>query len=158
MAYIRTNYYNINSIIKFYSTLKNVDFTTLTIERKAELDASLKYYDYYFKSQNAATKFLLSFTAEKMTASAKRFGAITNTEKAYFFIKMVDPTLKFLEIYESANLRAEMKLFCHDNFGFYDRFLMHLEKLYNDVFMEYTSDELWSRDSIRKIRVPKKNL
>lgn len=158
MAYPKDYYYNINSILKFYSTLRNIDFTTLSIERKKQLDESIAYHSYFFHSKCPVTKYLISFTAEKMTVSAKNHGAFTDTERAYFYMKMVDPTLKFLEIYESANLRAEMKMFCRDNFGFYDSYLIHLEKLYNDVFLEYTDDELWSRDSIRKIRVPKKNL
>ena len=92
----------------------------------------------------------MTFTSERLTTSYKNFGLLNGDEVAYFFIKLVDPELLFLEVYESANKVQEIKDYCLCNFRIHDKFLIYLEKCYNIKFKEYSPDDLWARDAIKK--------
>ena len=77
-------------------------------------------------------------------------GLETGDEVAYFFIKLLDPTLLHLEAFESANLADEMKEFCFRTFRVFDKNMITLQKLYNARFREYAPEDLWDRQTIKR--------
>ena len=92
----------------------------------------------------------MTFAAERLTISYKTYGLLTKSEAAYFYINIIDPNLLFLEIYEAANMVQERRNFSFLNFGIYDQYLMYLEKMYNNYFLDYNPDDLWSREKIKR--------
>lgn len=144
------NYFNKTSILNFYKTLKFTDFVTITPERKEELDEIVNKNMAFFKNQTEGTLSLMTLLAERLTASYKRFGLLNGDEKAYFFIKVLDPTLQHLSVYEAANTVSQLKELCLKNLKIFDKYLIFLEKSYNEKFQEYEIEDLWSRDSIKR--------
>lgn len=142
--------YNIKSIEKFYKLLNFIDFSSITLERKNEIDEIIYKSQDLFLLNTTGLLTLMTFVAEKLTTSYTNFGLQNKAEIAYFFISIIDPTLLFLEVYECANLESEIKEICFKNFHFYDKYLILLEKKYNDYFKIYLSNELWSRELIKK--------
>lgn len=65
-------------------------------------------------------------------------------------MKMVDPDFLFLEVYEAANMKDEIKDFSMKNFRIYDGVLIKLEKQFNELFMIYGPNDLWSRERIKR--------
>ena len=144
------NYFNKEIIIKFYRTLDFTDFMSITDERRNELDKLITRYSFYFKSQSIGPLSLMTLVAERLVTSYKSFGLSNGDEKAYFFIKLIDPELQHLAVYESANKIPQIKEYCMKNFRIYDKYLIHLEKCYNQRFQDYEPDELWGRDNIKR--------
>jgi len=144
------NAHRTDIILKFYKTMKFTKFKMLNEERKQELDLVVNKWTFFFKENISGYLSLMVKVSEKLMTSAKSFGLMNGDETAYFYIKLIDPDLKMLEIYECSNTKDEIKSFCLKNFGFYDNFFIFLERCYNERFHEYTSDELWTRDSIKR--------
>ncbi len=141
---------NQRSINNFYRILRYQRFTTISEERKVELDALVEKWRYFFQNQTSGKQALMTYVAEKLTVSSKSIGLVNGDESAYFYVKMVDPELKFLEAYEMANKKEEIKQICEMNFGFYDMALIKLEYFLNLHFMEYEKDDLWTRESLKR--------
>ena len=139
-----------DTIIKFYKTLKFSNFLRISEEKREILDTIANNWRPFFVNQSIGMSSLMTFVAEKMITSSKNYGLTNGDEIAYFFIKIVDPDLLFLEVYESANKIDEIKELCMKNFRFHDKFLIYLERCYNKRFHEYTPDELWSREKIKR--------
>jgi len=139
-----------NSIIKFYHIININDFSSITEERQSELDEIVNTWKEHFISNSVGILTLMTYTSERLTTSSKKFGLNTKEELAYFYINIVDPVLLFLEIYESASKSDEIKNNCIKNFYFYDKFLIQLEKKYNDYFKKYNPEDLWSRELVKK--------
>lgn len=122
----------------------------MSIERRDFIDLYVQMWEPFFTNQSCGILTKMTFTAERMILSAKSFGLHNDDEKAYFYIKMIDPEFLMLEAYESANTKEELMHFCINNFGFYDKFLIGLEKKCNKRFNLIEIDELWSRERIKK--------
>lgn len=142
--------FKLDRILRFYKYLGKINFKSIDLNRKEELDRLVKKYYTLFHSQTIGLGTLMTMTAEKLTTSYKCYGLLNKEEAAYFYINIVDPNLLFLEAYESANRTFEVKQLCLDNFEIYDKYLILLEKEFNKYFMIYDKDELWSRDQIKK--------
>ena len=138
------------TILKFYKIMRFTKFKKITPKRQLELDTIVRKWDYFFKSQAQGIFPLMTMVAERLITSSNKFGLTNGNEMAYFYVKLIDPTLKMLEIYECSNTKEEIKKYCMINFRFYDTFFIFLERCYNERFQEYKSDELWSRDSIKR--------
>ena len=149
--------FNQKTIIKFYKNLKNINFSLIDEARKQELDYLLKLHEYYFCNNKEGTMIRAYFTSEKLLTSPKRFGLTNSAEIVYFYINIVDPKLRFLEIYECANTSDELKHNCLSEFQYYDKYLIVLERYYNMHFQIFGPNELWSKDSIKRTRIPKKD-
>lgn len=143
-------YFRKDVILKFYQYLGKIDFTTITPERRNELNKIVAKYNYYFHKNSIGFLTLMTFVAERLTTSYKTYGLLDKNEAAYFYINIIDPNLLFLEVYESANMIQEQKDYSFLNFGIYDKYLMYLEKVYNNYFLDYDPDDLWSREQIKK--------
>lgn len=143
-------YINKNSILNFYRQLKFTGFLKITDERKAELDEIVAKNSTYFKNVTDNSSALMSLLSDRLTTSAKRYGLLNGDEAAYFFIKVIDPELQRLAVYEAANMTGEVKELSIKNFHQYDKYLIVLEKYYNKRFQEYDIDELWSRENIKR--------
>lgn len=144
------SYFNKTSILNFYKTLKFTNFATITPERKEELDDIVNKNMPFFKNQTEGPLSLMNLLAERLTVSYKRFGLLNGDEKAYFYIKILDPTLQHLAVYEAANTVLEQRELAKKNLNIFDKYLIFLEKMYNEKFQEYEINDLWSRDSIRR--------
>ena len=92
----------------------------------------------------------MHYTAERLITSSRNYGLTNGDEKAYFYMKMVDPDFLFLEVYEAANMKDEIKDFSMKNFRIYDGVLIKLEKQFNELFMIYGPNDLWSRERIKR--------
>ena len=150
----KSDRFSIETVLKFYSYLyRNLRFTgfeTLTPERCAELDRLAARWEYFFVSKTTGYRAKLNLVAEKLSTSHKSMGLDTGDEVAYFFIKIMDPTLLHLEAYESANKVEESKEFCFKTFRLYDKNMINLQMKYNAHFKEYEPADLWDRDTIKR--------
>lgn len=152
MKYNMEYTYKKETLVKFYNMIKSCDFSSIDVERRKELDHIIQYHIYYYRSRTYGTLSMSFFTADKLIASSRSYGLINPAEMAYFYINMVDPDLKFLEIYELANMKEDIKPMCFANFHYYDSFIIQLEKEYNDYFNVFEPEALWSRNSVKFVR------
>lgn len=140
------SYFNKTTIAKLYCYIRNYTFESLSDEKIKELDDFVDYWRYYFTNDYAGLLSTMTFTAEKMIVSNGRYGVKTWEEKAYFYIKIIDPDFLFLEAHETGNTMQEIKDLCKLNFGIYDPYLIELEKrLYKRLQIK---EDLWSRERI----------
>lgn len=133
---------NKKNILRFYQVIAFPDFMDITDERKVELDDLVKKWTYYFRQKATGKLTLMTILSEKLTVSAKWFGLLTNSERAYFYIQMVDPELKHLVIHEITNTKEEHKQYLR----IYDSNLLALEKAFNFRFKQYDLEELRTQD------------
>lgn len=153
MPYLHGNHYNIKYIKQFYSSLKFKEFVNLTTERKDILDKTIEANRLYYKNKTDDLFPLICDLAYVLLYIPKRFRLENDDEKVYLFIQFIDPELKFLEAYECANIKKEIKANCLLNFNYYDNCLIQLEQAYNKRFNVYGPDDLWSRESIKRARI-----
>lgn len=137
---------------EFYKTLAWVRFEALDEERLAYLDSLVEDNRFYFNIQTTDMKTLATSAALLLNKDLTRYKFLNRDEIAYFYIKMVDPEFRFLEVYESVATIKEMKATCKLNFGYYDNAIIFLERLLNKKFHLFESDELWMRESIKRTR------
>lgn len=140
--------YDINELKRFYKSLKHVCFRELTEKRRKEIEIMVERLRPYFTSKSNSQLCLMCFTAEKMRVSNRNYGINSDAEKIYFYLKMVDPTFKFLEIYEAANTKEQLKDFLLKNYHFNDPNIIRIEKRMNESLSLYNADDLWARESI----------
>ncbi len=150
----QSDVFSIETISRFYkylySKLGFASFGTLTPEKCEELDKLVAKWQYYFTSKTTGYRAKLNLVSERLLTSYKNMGLETGDEVAYFFIKLLDPTLLHLEAFESANLADEMKELCFKTFRVFDKNMITLQKLYNARFREYAPEDLWDRQTIKR--------
>ena len=120
-------YYDLNTMKKFYQFLDFTNFKLLTIERMAEIDqivSKLKGEMAKYKSKMS----IMGIIANRLMASSQSLGLKNGDEIAYFYIKIVDEKLIYLEIAELAENRHELATLCKRRFGVYDNVIIQLEK------------------------------
>ena len=140
-------YFNKETIIRFYKFIRDVNFESLSDDDFERLDKAVEYWRYFFTNGTTGLLPAMSLTAERMITSNGRHEAKTWEEKAYFYIKTIDPNFMFLEAYESGNTIDEIKQLCYLNFHLYDSFLISLEKkLYKRLNLQ---EDLWPRELIK---------
>lgn len=147
--------FNPDAIKKFYSILKFTGFRKLTEDRKQILDTFIAKYRDNFLENSCGPLSLACYTAEKLTTNPKKFSIENDDERVYVYIKILDPDFKFLEAYEMANLKDEVREICFVNFHYYDPNMILFERRYNAIFQEFAPDDLWARESIKRARLPK---
>ena len=143
-------YYNKEVVIKFYKTLKFTGFTQISDQRKEELDIIVAKNIIALKKKTVGPLSLMTYVAGRLTACSNTIGLNNGDEKAYFFIKVVDPKLEHLAVHESAMTISEIKENCLNKFQIYDKNLIKLEKCYNERFQVYKPEELWGRDNLKR--------
>lgn len=146
----KRKYYSHLHINNFYKKIKFSKFMSLTEERAKEIDELVNIWWNYFHNNTLGFLNLMSFLAMKLTASSKKIGLFSGDEILYFYVKMIDPSLVFLEIYESSSTKEELVNTTKLNFKIYDNVLIYLENCLNKRFKFYNPDDLWARDSIRR--------
>ena len=142
--------HNPNSIKYFYHSIKYSHFLNLTPDRVAELDSIVDKWRHFFESDVTGYGKRMTFVAERLTTSAKKFELTTDDEKLYFYVKMIDPNFLFLEAFECANTREEFIALCKKNFYIIDSVIARLEKEINARFRLIENSDLLSRNQIDK--------
>ncbi len=150
----KSDIFNIEIIVNFYKYLYTqlhfAGFRTITPERREELDKIVKRWEYYFESRTTGYKSKLNMVAERLRSSYGWYGLKNGDDVAYFFIKMMDPTLQHLIAFESSSLTDEMKETCYKTFRVYDKNMINLQKIFNDHFKIYSPEELWGQDDTKR--------
>lgn len=141
--------FNKDTIVRFYKLMNFTTFNELSEERRAEIDAYVNKWRFFFNNRCLGLRALMTFTAEKMISSNGYYGPKTSQEKMYFYIKMVDPQLYFLEAHESANTMEEERNLCLLNFRIYDPYLIKYEKVLQRELGQF-QEELWTLDRIKR--------
>ncbi len=156
-----TNIYEIKYckevIARFYANLRFTGFNKLTIDRINYINCLVELNRSYFMMDAIGYGGFITSTAKKLYTDNDIYKLENGDEKAYFFIKMLDPMFQYLEIYESFYSEDAIKDAAILNFGYYDKFIIFLEKLYNKRFKEFDSDELWMRNSIKRVYLKDNN-
>ena len=147
--------FNTNSIKKLYFILKFTGFRNLSKERKEILDRYIAIHRDNFLENSCGPVSLACYTAEKLTTNPKKFTIENDDERVYVYIKILDPDFKFLEAYEMANLQDEVRAICLLNFHYYDSNMVLFERKYNALFKEFSPEDLWTRESLKRARLPK---
>ncbi|MBE6148855.1 MAG: hypothetical protein E7167_05165 [Firmicutes bacterium] len=140
---------NKNTIMRFYRLMQSSNFANLDETKMQALDEAVNHWRTFFNNKSCGLLSLMTFTAEKMITSNGRYTAVTPEEKVYFYIKMIDPELYFLEAYESGNTMDEIKELCFLNFRLYDPYLIHYEKKLCNVLTD-APDDMWALERIKR--------
>ena len=136
-------------VIRFYRMMQTSRFANLDENKMKELDCAVESWRSFFIGKSSNLFSLMTFTAERMITSNGRYTAVTPEEKMYFYIKMVDPDLLFLEAHESGNTMDEIKQLCILNFKLYDPFLIRYEKALHKVLIDAPED-MWTLERIKR--------
>lgn len=147
---IKRELYQPATVLNFYKKTKFYKFSTLTPERCQEIDELVQKWWVYFHSHAIGFLTLVHNLSQKLTISSRTLGLLNGDEIFYFYVKMLDPSLVLLEIYETCCQKEDIKKLAELNFGVYDGYLLRLEVLLNKRLGYYKADDLWARDSIRK--------
>ena len=132
-----------------YIKTKYRKFTTLTKEKCEEIDNLVNRWWYRF---HTSSSYLINACrlAEKLTISAKIMGLNSGDEIFYFYIKMLDPDFKLLEIHEISNTKEEFQKLVKMYFPFFDNCLLKLEKALNNQLKIFEANDLWAESTIKK--------
>ena len=120
-------YYDVNTMKKFYQFLDFTNFKLLTTERMAEIDqiaSKLKGEMAKYKSRMS----IMGIIANRLMASSQSLGLQNGDEIAYFYIKVVDDNLLYLELANLAENKEELKELCKRRFGVYDNVIIQIER------------------------------
>lgn len=145
--------YSSIAIKRFYKSLRFTRFLRLVEERRELLDALVEKNRFYFKMDTTTFASFVTSTAIKLYQESQIYGFLNDDEKVYFYVKMVDPDFKYLEIYEAFYNVATQRDAAHLNFGYYDNVIIYFERLLNKRFRMFQEDELWMRESIKRVRL-----
>ena len=120
-------HYNIDTMKKFYQFIDFTNFKLLTQDRIIELDQkAAKIKGEMAKYRNRMS--VMGIVANRLMASSQSLGLKNGDEIAYFYIKVVDDNLLYLELANIATDKEELKDLCIRKFGVYDNVIIHLEK------------------------------
>ncbi len=144
-------YFNRQTIVNFYTTVRFTNFANLTDERIAAIDDIVSRYSFFMAYGTKTLGSLMTRCAEKLTTSSRNFGLLNGDEVVYFYIKTVDPDFLFLEVYESANKKEQIKPLCFQNFKLYDPVLVYFERMFQKRFKLESLEYIWSRERINPL-------
>ena len=120
-------YYSQENMKKFYQSINFSHFETLTLDKMHELDKKAE------KLRNTLGKYknrmsIMGIVANRLLASSQTLGLLTGDEIAYFYLKVVDNNLLYLEIANLAENKEELRELCKRQFGVYDNVIIYMEK------------------------------
>ena len=142
-------YPNKETILRVYKYVWHSNFEELTDDKIHELNNAVEFWRYFFVNKSSNLLSMMTEAAEKMITSNGRYTAVTHAEKAYFFIKLIDPDFLFLEAHESGNTMEEIRELCLLNFRLYDKNLIRLEqRLYKTL--KDVPEDLWTLERIKR--------
>jgi hypothetical protein len=124
---------NVETLNRFYDMLttdRPITFAAiLCIEKRMkELDAIT-----FPAIANCVTALRQMKMAELLSRKSEDLGLTDSDEIAYVYIKNVDPTLSFYELYETFKEdKKGLRDMCFKKFGLYDPKIISLEKAYVD--------------------------
>ncbi len=118
--------YNHEQMKKFYNSLKWTHFNNLTLARMQELDKMATAFRTSIFESIKSTPRVMYRTSELLMHSNK-FNFQDNDELIYFYIKVVDSNLKFLELATLAKSKEELKALSMNHFGIYDNVIILME-------------------------------
>ena len=120
-------YYDVDTMKKFYQFLDFTNFKSLTTERMAEIDqiiSKIKGEMAKYKSRMS----IMGIIANRLMASSQTLGLQNGDEIAYFYIKIVDADLLYLELANLAENKEELRELCKRRFGVYDNVIIQIER------------------------------
>ena len=120
-------YYSQENMKKFYQSINFSHFETLTLDKMHELDKKAE------KLRNTLGKYknrmsIMGIVANRLLASSKSLGLLTGDEIAYYYIKVVDNNLLYLELANLVKSKYELVTLCKRQFGVYDNVIIQLER------------------------------
>ncbi len=121
-------FYNVDIMKKFYQFLDFSRFNTLSLERMQEIDKLIISFKNRTNSKYNNRMSVMSYTANRLMTSSQQMGLLNGDEIAYFYIKVVDDSLLFLELATLAEDKDELRELCKRKFGVYDNVIIHMEK------------------------------
>ena len=105
-------YYDVNTMKKFYQFLEFGKFNSLSVERMQELDEIATKYKNEATAKYKNRMSIMAITANKLLSSSTNLGLQNGDEIAYFYIKVVDDRLLYLEIANLAENKEELSTLC----------------------------------------------
>lgn len=120
-------YYSQENMKKFYQSINFSRFENLSLERMQEIEKEAE------KLRNIMSKYknrmsVMGIVANRLLASSQSLGLLNGDEIAYFYIKVVDNNLLYLELANLAENKEELRELCKRQFGVYDNVIIYMEK------------------------------
>lgn len=118
---------------KLLRIIKDANFYSISSDRLEKIDKLVDKFKRSYIILNESMKISILFTSDKLIASYKtKFSLLDENELAYFFINVVDPELKLIELYNIANSKEELKELCFKECGLYPPLLIKIENRYSN--------------------------
>lgn len=142
------NEYYPHDILEFYKKQRFFGFLFLNKKRLAEIKEIAEANRANLSSNTSTLGGLMSLSACRLTTSAQKFGLKNSDEIIFFYITIIDPNFNYLEAYECANKKDQIKSLCIANFGIYDPYIIYYEVLFQRRFHFPELTDLWARGEI----------
>lgn len=127
---------------KLLRIIKDANFYSISSDRLEKIDKIVDKFKRSYIILNESMKISILFTSDKLIASYKtKFSLLDENELAYFFINVVDPELKLIELYNIANSKEELKELCFKECGLYPPLLIKIENRYSN-YLEIQNNSL----------------
>ncbi len=120
--------YNKEAVNKLYRSLKFSKFVNLSKERMLEIDNLAIAWAESLRNHLVNTPSIMSTIANQLIASRPKFNLASDDEVLYFYVKVVDPKFKFLELSQIAQDKKELINLVIRQFGIYDNVIIYLEE------------------------------
>lgn len=124
-------------LTSFYNYLNGTNFKNINQEKLQELLDEARKYDKiinnekkYFSRTNKLIK-----TINKIKSRALKINCDMKAESAILFVLLIDPNFEAFKIYGECNTIKEIKEKMNNYFGFFDKNLVKLEKMYIKKFL-----------------------
>lgn len=121
-------FYDIDTMKKFYHFLNFGKFQSLSTERMKEIEEIANKFKNETTSRYKNKMSVMEITANRLLASSQSLGLLNGDEIAYFYIKVVDDSLLYLNLAYLAKDKDELIEFCKRQFGVYDNVIIQIEK------------------------------
>lgn len=141
-------FYRPDVVANFYKRQPFMEFINLSEKRAEEIKMMVQHNYGYFAAHTSSLGGLMTSAANKLTTSARNFGLVGSDEILLFYIFLVDPDFLFLECYQCANKKEEVKPLCMNNLNIYDPFLIYYEVWFQRRFRKPELSDLWARGRI----------
>ncbi len=120
--------YSKEIINKLYCSLKFNKFTNISKERMAEIDILATSWRESLRNHFVNTPSVMTNIANQLIASRQKFNLANDDEALYFYVKVVDPKFKFLELSQIAKDKKELATLQIKQFGIYDNVIVYIEE------------------------------
>lgn len=144
--------YQLN-INKFYENIKIAKFNEVCLKRRLEiilLSKQLnKIYNNKRDNHKKANKYVKIMC--KINGNKKLYYNTNEADKYFVFMFSVDPDFEAAKIYLEENNFKNIKTKMKNKFGFYDPYLIYIEKYYIKYYMGETKKEKFDEEVEKRI-------